>query len=285
MYEPFQEIYQEFVKSGVPNPLEETLHLIDLLSGGAVRRAENLNLEELRIDVSDLLEKRKAGTPMEYILGMATFMGESLLCMPGALIPRQETELLTRICLDFIGLMKQPERDLNIVEMGTGCGNIAVSIALNTTQTRIFASDISAEAVAVAQKNVEKFNLNDRVKLFCGDLFAPLEGLELKNQVDLVVCNPPYIPTASLSKMDPSIIDNEPVVALDAGAYGIDIFRRLINDSLDYLRPGGVLAFEIGVGQDKLVTRLFKKKGGFADVNFYDDGVDIRVFSARKAKT
>ena len=97
-----------------------------------------------------------------------------------------------------------------------------------------------------------------------------------------MVCNPPYIPTDSLDKMAPEIIDHEPVVALDAGAYGLAIFRRLIADAVTVLRPGGVLLFEIGAGQDRLVTRLLSRNPDYERIVPYDDGVQVRVVSAVK---
>jgi release factor glutamine methyltransferase len=100
--------------------------------------------------------------------------------------------------------------------------------------------------------------------------------------MDMVVCNPPYIPTSSLSKLDPIITEFEPILALDAGVYGIDFFRRLINDALAVLKPRGVLIFEIGEGQEKLVTRLINRNIGYGEIRYYDDGEQIRVIQATK---
>ncbi len=282
MYRRFLDIYRQFEKSGVERPLEETVRLIDLLTAGAVRKADLSILEREGIDLADIAKQRKAGKPMEYILGMAPFMGEMLLSVPGALIPREETELLTTKCLDLLDELRNGNDGLTIVEIGTGCGNIAVSLALKTEDTKIFASDISEEAVEVARRNVERFSLEERITLLCGDLFEPLEPFGLEGSVDLVVCNPPYIPTGSLGNLASEIIDHEPSVALDAGAYGIDIFRRLIKESQPYLRGGGMLAFEIGRGQDRLATRLLGKNGCFGDIRQYDDGADVRAISASK---
>jgi release factor glutamine methyltransferase len=107
--------------------------------------------------------------------------------------------------------------------------------------------------------------------------------LGYESEIDLVVCNPPYIPTGSLANLSPEIIDHEPLVALDAGPYGIDIIRRLIADSLSILKPAGILVFEIGEGQEKLAARLLRKNGGYTDVRYHKDGDGtIRVISAKK---
>lgn len=282
MVRSFIEIFEEFRKAGVEDPLAETLHLADLVAGGALRRSGLKLLEERGIDTADLARQRAEGRPLEYILGFAPFLGEVLRCAPGALIPREETELLTLTCLEYITAMQNEGRtDLTVIEIGTGSGNIAVLLALRSTDTMIYASDISAEAVEVARENVERFGVGGRVHLACGDLFEPMRGLGLEGRTDLVVCNPPYIPTSSVDRLDPAIRDHEPRVALDAGAYGIDIFRRLIADAPDFLRPGGVLAFEIGVGQERFVDRLFSKTGGaYSSIEHFDDGEKIRVFGA-----
>ncbi|MDD3643128.1 MAG: peptide chain release factor N(5)-glutamine methyltransferase [Candidatus Krumholzibacteria bacterium] len=285
MVRSFIEIFEEFRRAGVEDPLAETLRLADLVAGGALRRSGLKLLEERGIDIAELARQRAGGRPLEYILGVAPFLGEILRCAPGALIPREETELLALTCLDYIASMQNGgRRDLNIVEIGTGSGNIAVLLALRSTGATIYASDISAEAIEVARENVERFGVGDRVRLFCGDLFEPLRGLGLEGRTDLVVCNPPYIPSSSVDRLDPAIRDHEPRVALDAGAYGIDIFRRLIADAPDFLRPGGVLAFEIGAGQERFVDRLFDKTDcAYSSIEHFDDGEKIRVFGAVRA--
>ncbi|MBN2183727.1 MAG: peptide chain release factor N(5)-glutamine methyltransferase [Candidatus Krumholzibacteriota bacterium] len=283
MYLFLKEIYERFREEGFEDPLEETLLLADIISGGRLRAASPGFLEKAGLDLGKLLAMRKEGTPLEYILGQSPFMGELFLCAPGALIPREETELLTKKCIGFIEKMQEEKADITVAEIGTGSGNIAVALALNTKNTLILASDITEEAIAVASKNVERFGVGEKVKLFTGDLFSAFEGEGLEGKADLVVCNPPYIPTGSLEKLGSKVIDHEPVEALDAGAYGIDIFTRLIAGAPAFLRPGGMLAFEIGAGQDKIIARLFRKNGLYEDIASYDDGKDIRVFSAVKS--
>ena len=283
MYSMFKEIYEEFRKTGCEDPFEETVHLLDIMTGGSVRGCDLSLLEKKGLTAAEIARIRSTGKPMEYIVGETPFMGRLLVVDAGALIPRQETELLAGICIEALREMLEEHDELDVIELGTGSGNIAVSIAMALEQTRVWASDVSEEAVAIARLNVERFDIGDRVRLFSGDLFEPLAGEGLENDADLVVCNPPYIPTSSLEKLASEIIDHEPVVALDAGAYGINIFRRLIAESPGFLRQGGMLAFEIGAGQDKLVERLFKKVGDWVDVNTRDDGEAVRVFTARKA--
>ncbi len=280
MYSKLKKIYRLFKEHGFDDPLEETLHLADIIARGKLRASGSDFFEKEGLEPEKIVTMRKEGRPLEYILGRAPFMGEVFICAPGALIPREETELLARTCIDIVAGMQAEMKDITIAEIGTGCGNIAVALALNTENTQVFASDISGEALELAARNVERFGVGDRVRLFEGDLFAAFDGEGLEGKVDLVVCNPPYIPTGSLEKLGPGIIDHEPVAALDAGAYGIDIFTRLISESPAFLRPGGVVVFEIGAGQEKIIERLFRKNGQYEDISSYDDGKDIRVFSA-----
>ena len=282
MFEDFLQAHNVFQNHGTENPFLDTVRLFDLLSNGALRKIDLSLLRQEKMDLLHLAQKRKEGMPMEYVIGMATFMGLMFFCFPDTLIPREETELLVKVALDFINERQKFENHLTLIDMGTGCGNIAVCLAMRSDNTRILASDISSAAVAIAQKNVNKFNLQERVSLFCGDLLSPFHGLGYEEKIDLVVCNPPYIPTASLPKLSPEIIDHEPKLALDAGAFGINIYRQLISDSITILKPKGILVFEIGVGQEKLVTRLIERKNSYENIRYFDDGTHIRVISAEK---
>lgn len=277
MYSNFQATHAAFVRSGIENPLEEMFTMLDILAQGKIRQATQSIGNEDGFKLANALEKRQEGMPWQYILGQATFMELSLNCTPEALIPREETELLAKTILALL----EGKKGETVIDMGTGSGNIAVSLAYYAPQIHVYASDISADAVKLAQKNVDKFNLQEQISLFCGDLFKPLENLNIENAVDVVICNPPYIPTNSLDKLTSEIIDYEPVVALDAGPYGINIYRRLIDDALRFLKPGGILAFEIGAGQDKIAMRLLSKSGQYQTVSAIPDenGVN-RVITA-----
>ena len=282
MFAHLTTIFSALQDNGVKNPLYETLRVADLALNGVLGKSDLATLELDGNDLNDLAEKRAAGIPLEYIIGKATFMGLLLECSPDTLIPREETELLAKVTLDYISQMQEHSKELTIIDMGTGCGNIAVSLAVNSENTRIFASDLSPEAIEVARRNVDRFNLQSRVLVSSGDLFSPFHGSGIEAMVDIIVCNPPYLPTSTLDKLAPEIIDHEPVLALDAGTYGLAIFRRLIAEALTFLRPQGVLVFEIGVGQDRLVNRLLSRNPGYEDIDCFDDGQDVRVMSAVK---
>jgi len=282
MFEAFTRSCKILREQGLEDSFVETLRLFDLLSGGRLSTIDVSRLEEPDLDLKRIAELRNTGVPMEYIVGRAVFMGMSFHCTPDTLIPRKETELLVSSTLDLIRARKNNDGNLAIMELGIGCGNITVALAMNAPNVKIHASDICPKAVEVARKNVISYGLDDRISLSCGNLFAPFDTKEYGESIDIVVCNPPYIPTGSIEKMDSAITEHEPILALDAGAYGIDIFRRLIAGAVPYLKSGGILIFEIGAGQEKLVNMLFKKNKAYENVTHTDDGNDVRVISAQK---
>jgi len=280
MYDHFLQLWRALVQCGVHDPTLETLRLLNVLLAGALDRIDLSLLDQPGLDPLRLAEARATGVPWEYVLERAPFMGALFHCCPDTLIPTPETELLVRVALGYIEGASRPGHLLTVVDIGTGCGNVALSIAMNAPGVRVLASDISPGAVETARRNVEFFGLQDRVSLFCGDLFAALDGLGLEGLVDLVVCNPPYLPTAALSRLPPEIVDREPIVALDAGPFGLKVFSKLIAVALDYLRPGGILAFEIGAGQDQLVTNRLKRRSCYDEIRYWEWEGEIRAISA-----
>jgi len=284
MFDTFIQCYKTFQQEGVKNPELEALRLLDILTNGTVRQTTVSLPTDDSFDLTQLAQQRKNGMPLEYILGKATFMGLALICTPATLIPRQETELLANVALDLARQMEEMAvSPISVVDIGTGCGNLALILANYTEKARILASDISADAITVARQNIHSLNLQDRVTLFCGDMFEPILEAGFCD-VDMVVCNPPYIPTASLDKLAPETIDHEPIVALDAGAFGLSIFLKLINEAPLILRPGGALVFEIGEGQENLVLRLLQRNAHYRDIlQRLDLAGNVRVFNAVKA--
>ena len=154
MFDDFLQSYDAFRTNGAENPLLETVQLFDLLSEGALRKVDLSFLRQEKIDLLHLAQKRKEGMPLEYIIGRATFMGLRFFCSPDTLIPREETELLVKATLSLIREKQEFENDLTIIDMGTGCGNIAVSLAMNSDNTRILASDIPALCLQTANAHV-----------------------------------------------------------------------------------------------------------------------------------
>jgi len=283
MYGELRKAYNIFQNQGVEDPLSEILHLADIISGGALYNVATSLRDLSHLDLAQVAHKRKEGTPMEYILGTATFAGLSLQCTDKTVLPTECTKLLVDVVVDFVKNRQASVKEQTIIEVGTGCGNIAISIAMQTEDVEILATDISSEALGIARENLDTYYLSDKITLVCGDLFSPFHGNGHEGSIDLITCNPPYIPTSSLKKLSREVVEYQPRIALDAGPYGIDFFLRMVNESILMLKPGGVLVFEIGAGQEKLVTRILSRNISYEDIRYFKDkdGV-IRVLSATK---
>jgi release factor glutamine methyltransferase len=205
-----------------------------------------------------------------YANGRARFMDIDVLVAPGALVPREETELLGRTALRVLGeLGANGERRL--IDMCCGSGNLACGIARHDPFVRVWAADLTDGAVAVARANVDQLRLGDRVSVLQGDLFAPLSGLELDGTIDLIVCNPPYISSGKLAKDSAHLLSHEPREAFDGGPYGVSIFQRVVRDAPAYLKPGGRLLFEIGAGQERQVAAIVGRSQGYDPVELIND--------------
>jgi len=153
------------------DPLREILSLVDILTRGTLRDPDRCSIGP-EMDIEHIARLRREGMPIEYILGRATFGGMDLVCTQETLIPRQETELLARVALEIIDERLERNETITVIDVGTGCGNLALSIAVNRQRVRILASDISPGAVAVAQENVRRHRVEDRVSVYCGDLLV-----------------------------------------------------------------------------------------------------------------
>ena len=195
--------------------------------------------DQLRFD--SIIARRADGEPSAYITGHKEFYGLDFKVDPRALIPRPETELLVELALDFAARRTSRDEGLNIAEVGVGCGAIAIALAVNLSGARIVATDISPAALNLASENVSRHGVEDRVTLLNGDLLDPVSG-----PIDILVSNPPYIPSAHLAALPREIRDHEPRVALDGGEDGITVIDRLIRQAKYKLRPGGAMFVEIG---------------------------------------
>lgn len=231
--------------------------------------------QEKRFD--RLISTRLNGIPLAYLTGTKEFWSILFKVTPGVLIPRPETERLVEKVLD-----DSPRDDEIIVDVGTGCGNIAISLAKELPRTRIFATDISRKALRLARTNALNQKVSN-VTFIDGNLYAPLEGLQLAEKCGFIVSNPPYVSEGEWGTLDNEIRDYEPKSALVAGETGLEVIRLLIQGAPVYLKPGGRLYFEIGYSQREKVQSIFNSSSIWEDVKFHKDlaGMD-RVASARK---
>jgi release factor glutamine methyltransferase len=209
---------------------------------------------------------------MQATVDTHKFLSISIVAGPGVLAPRAETELLGRTALQ---LLSDREGSPVVIDMCCGSGNLGLAIADARPDARLFLSDLTDETTAQARENTKRLGLGDRVTVGQGDMFAGLSAALGGTKVDLVVCNPPYISTAKLAGDSAHLLEKEPREAFDAGAYGIAIHQRLIAEAPQYLKAGGWLVFEFGVGQDRQVALLLKRSGAFGPTNFVQDDANV----------
>jgi release factor glutamine methyltransferase len=199
-----------------------------------------------------------------YGKGRIMFMGLELLVAPGALVPRSETELLGATAVEALRQMNLPAP--RVIDMCCGAGNLACAIAHHVQSARVWASDLTDGCVEAARRNVAHHGLDGRVSVQQGDLFGAFSGLELEGAVDMIVCNPPYISDKRLEGDRAHLLDLEPREAFAAGPYGLSIHMRVVKDALRYLRPGGILLFEVGLGQDRQVAGLMERSKAYEGI-------------------
>ena len=193
-----------------------------------------------------LIGRRVAGEPSAYITGHREFYDLDFKVDPRALIPRPETELLVEAVLEYTSQKAGRGGGLTIVDAGTGCGAIAIALVHHLPQATVIATDISPVALQLAYENAARHDVQDRVTLLHGDLFA-----HLPRPIDIVVSNPPYIPSTELPNLAREITDHEPGLALDGGPDGMAVIRRLIQQAKDNLSLGGAMFIEIGWDQGR----------------------------------
>jgi release factor glutamine methyltransferase len=213
-----------------------------------------------------LIDQRVAGTPLAHLSGRQHFMGLEMLAGKDALIPRIETELLAGAALEVLTSMSERADALTVVDVCTGSGNLALALAHHAPKARVFAADLSAEAVELARRNALHLGLCDRVQWRVGDLLAPFDEPAFLGHVDLLVCNPPYISSKRVDTMAGEISGHEPRLAFDGGPLGIAILNRVVREAPRYLRAGGWLAVEVGLGQAAAMVKRMQAAGAFTTV-------------------
>jgi release factor glutamine methyltransferase len=199
--------------------------------------------------IRGMVGRRAKREPLQYILGNQEFMGLEFRVTPGVLIPRNDTETLVQEAMNRAGTAKR------VLDIGAGSGCIAVALAKLLPLAEVVAVDSSGAALVVARENAEHNGVT--VRFVSGSLFEPFIG----NRFDLIVSNPPYIPTAELAGLQPEVSQFEPKGALDGGPDGLDYYRLIVPAAPEYLTPGGWLMVEVGVGQAGPVQELFAHAG------------------------
>lgn len=224
----------------------------------------------------ELIAKRRARYPLAYLVGTKEFWSIPFRIFPGVFIPRPETELIVE---KVVGLSSRKKEVL--LDIGTGCGNIAIALAKELPQAQVFATEISPKALKAAKLNARYQNIAS-IEFLYGDLFSALEKLFLQGKCDFIVSNPPYVSEKEWKALEPEIKRHEPKRALVPGRTGLEFVSRLISGSLSFLKPSAYLLFEIGRGQARKVFSRFDSC--WKEVQIINDLSGIpRVVIARKA--
>ncbi|MFW6386747.1 MAG: peptide chain release factor N(5)-glutamine methyltransferase [Bacillota bacterium] len=268
-------------KHGIEDPrLDAEVLLADLLDMERIKLYVNFDYpltgEELA-GYRGRVRKRAEHVPVAYITGHKEFMSLDFYVDGNVLIPRPETELLVE---EVINCCKELElAEPNIIDVGTGSGAIMVSLGSSLQEARIVGIDSSASALDVARENIKRHGLGDRLKVIKGDLLLPFIKRG-KNNVDIVVSNPPYIASDEMDELPPEVLQ-EPAEALDGGEQGLEYYAKLISQAQKVLRPGGILCLEIGCNQGKEVRKMLKD--GWKQVVIKQDysGLDRLVRAGR----
>jgi len=259
-----------FKKHNIESPRLNAEHLLAHLLG---RNRIELYLEFERVlteselaPLRDLVKRRGEGEPLQHLLGTVEFCGHVFLCDKRAMVPRPETEELVEF---LVSKIQNPKS--KIVDVGTGSGVIALTLAMKFPEAEILAVDISDDALALAQDNAAKVKLADRVRFLKSNLLENVDGT-----FDLVVANLPYISIQDRQSLSREVL-HDPEVALFASAQGDELVRELIAQAPSQLRPGGMLALEIGIGQSEALLSALAEKN-YRDISFKNDYSGVKRF-------
>ncbi len=223
-----------------------------------------------------LVNKRAHRIPLQYLTGHVEFMSLDFLMKKGIFIPRPETELIVEAVLKRVGVSdaSSAHGKLKILDICTGCGNIAVSIAVglkDAGEVMVYASDVSSKALRLARLNAKRHNVGTKISFHKGSVYRAFRRLGLEGEIDFVVSNPPYVPQDEWKGLQPEVRDYEDPRALVAGSDGLDCYREIVAGAHRWLKPGGWLIMELGEGQADKVKELIDEDGHFGDIETVKD--------------
>jgi len=284
------ELKLHFLKDKPEESLDSTLKACWFTASGAPKSAEEAikfplpELTEIQIKTLHcLIDQRLKHIPLAHITGRQNFMEIELLADKRALIPRKETEILGKKALEITKSLAKRKHKVRIMDICCGSGNLGVAIAYHNSDVEVFSTDLSEDAVELTKDNISFLGLNHRMYVEKGDIFSAFEKKEYYRSIDLIICNPPYISSAKVSKMNDEISNHEPALAFDGGMFGTKIILGLINQAPQFLNDGGWLLFEVGVGQGDFAVRLCDETNHYNVIEPISDSLgNVRVIAAKK---
>jgi release factor glutamine methyltransferase len=235
-----------------------------------------------RVKLEQLVKRREAHEPIQYMLGEQSFYGREFEVGPGVLIPRPETEILVEQILNYASRLWPVDARLHVADIGTGSGAIALTLANERPRWSVYTVDISTEALAMAKRNAERLKVAERVAFYQGDLEKPL--IEHGLRLDILVSNPPYIPSTDVDRLDQEVQAYEPRLALDGGEDGLDCYRRICAQLPKLLKEKALVGFEVGIYQARDVAQLMRASGVIGETVIVPDlaGIERVVIGIRK---
>ena len=266
-----------FQKKGMDNPRLDAevllAHLLGIDRMGLYLNYDTPLKEGERSIYRDMIQRRTAGEPVAYIIGHKEFWSMKFEVSPESLIPRPETEHLVEAAVRIGKGLRPP---LRVLEIGHGCGAVAIALATELAEAQIVAMDISPGAQSLAQKNAAAHGVGERIQFVLGDLYPPRQ-----EPFGLICSNPPYIPTGEILHLAPELRDYEPLTALDGGEDGLRFLRDIVQGAPDFLIERGWLLLEMGKGQDSQVSAMLQERG-FSHIDLIPDYAGVkRVIEAQ----
>jgi len=273
---------QTLQQIGIENPQLEAQVLLSAVIGIDRNRlllAMNRELPEVQLRRAErFIELRSSRLPLQYITENVEFLGLDFSIVPGVFIPRPETELLVIEAAERLELVDAP----SILEVGTGSGVVAVVLATRFKEALVYANDISRGAIEVARENASTHGVSERILFFVGDLFTALTAERFGGGVDVLVSNPPYIPSSEIPSLAPEVCQHEPIVAIDGGEDGLRFIKAILEHGPAFVAERGWLVLEIGIGEAKAAADM-AASAGLEDIRLVKDLSRIeRVLVARK---
>ncbi len=258
-------------------------HSLNIGREGLYVRLNSRIEEEEKETLEKLIKRRISGEPLQYILGHQEFWSIDFKVDSRVLIPRPETELLVEQSLSILSepLLKKPAF---VLEIGTGSGAVAISLAKEVRDIFFVATDISGDALMLAKENAKSSGLLHQIQFIKSDLFDPFRLLREREPFDLILSNPPYVTCSEIRGLAREVRDYEPVIALNGGEDGLTFYRDIISQAPFYLKKGGWLLLEVGQAQGEKVSELIEKKGDFLAPQGFPDlsGIERVVKAQRK---
>ena len=283
--EVIAEIRRQLLAVGIESAEQEAAWLVQgALSLSPLQQAVNRSRPLTRKEAADVdirVARRLKREPLQYILGTQEFCGLEFTVNPSVLIPRPETELLIS---ETIRRLPKSEESPVLIDVGTGTGCLAVTLARTMAMSNVFAIDISCSALEIARQNACRHGVERAITWLEGDLLMPLSGRGLEGTVSAIISNPPYIRESEWPMLQPEVRMYEPQAALLAGPRGIELHERLLREAVSYLAPGGLLVMEMGQGQSTELAETVESMAAYRSVDVVPDeaGID-RVLIAERA--